>query len=83
MHLRFGDFTWGYIGITYDNMVGYVLTHIIVALTLVFAVIGLVATILFIASKIRARRNSKETPGEYWRRTGRLKEEPAGKKKDE
>lgn len=82
MHLRFGDFTWGYIGITYDSMVGYVLTHIIVALTIVLAIIGLIAIIMFIAAKIQSRKHKDETPGEYWRRTGRLKEEPAGKSKE-
>lgn len=80
MHVRFGNFTWGYIGISYENMFGCVIAHIVVTLIAIFAIIGLIATIKFIARKIQARKNSKESAGDYWRRTGRLKEEPTTKK---
>lgn len=79
MHFRFGNFTWGYIGISYESMVGCVIAHIVVALIAILAIIGLIATVKFIVGKVQARKNNKESAGDYWRRTGRLKEEPKTK----
>lgn len=37
----------------------------------IFSVIGIIATIMWFSG--RKKNKTNETPGEYWRRTGRMK----------
>lgn len=46
-----------------------ILLKIIIVLILIFAVIGIISTIRFFAG----RKKRKETDGEYWLRTGKMK----------
>lgn len=71
MHTIYGElFGYGIIGIGYDTHIGFIGAHILVALIMVLAVIGLIATISFIIKAIK--NHKKETPGEKWMRTGRM-----------
>lgn len=45
------------------------LAKVLFFLIIVFAVIGIISTIKFFAG----RKSRKETPGEYWMRTGKTK----------
>ena len=60
----------GGIGIFFNNTLGGICAYILFAIFCLLALIGLVTTIKWLL--ILATRK-KETPGERWRRTGRIK----------
>lgn len=58
----------GIIGIGYSGTGGYLLSHFIFFATVVFAIIGLLATIKWLFFG----RKPKETAGQRWLRTGKF-----------
>lgn len=66
---RFGTYAYrGVIGLFYDSTLGGVLSMIIFALLVLFAVIGIISALKWVFF----RHSSKEDPGKKWLRTGRF-----------
>ena len=59
----------GAIGLFYDTTMGGVLSYLIFGLVCLFAVIGFFATIKWLFTR---KRKKKETAGERWLRTGKF-----------
>ena len=59
----------GIIGIAYKDTLGGVIAYILFGLICIFTIIGIISTIKWLFT----RGKRKETPGEYWKRTGRMK----------
>ena len=74
MQFVMGDILgFGMVGFVYYTTGGYLLSRFIFFAVLILAVIGLVSLFKGIFGGLFGGRRKKETAGEYWMRTGKMK----------
>jgi len=61
----------GAVGLFFSNTLGGVRSYLIFGLVCIFTVVGFITVMSWLLSG--SIKKWKETPGEYWRRTGRMK----------
>ena len=74
MQFVMGDILgFGMVGFMYYNTTGYPISRLIFFVVLILAVIGLIALFGKLFTGGLFKRRQKETDGEYWLRTGKVK----------